>query len=55
MFLFKKKSKVEKMQEQYEKLMKEAFNLSRTNRMASDLKYVEADQLAKRIELEKNS
>ncbi len=48
--LFKKKSEIEKMQERYDKLMQEAFNLSRTDRKASDLKYAEADQLMKKIE-----
>ncbi len=48
--LFKKKSEAEKLKEQYEKLMKDAFNLSKTDRTASDAKYVEADQIMKKIE-----
>ena len=48
--LFKKKSEAEKLKEQYEKLMKDAFNLSKTDRTASDAKYAEADQIMKKIE-----
>jgi hypothetical protein len=48
--LFKKKSEADKLKEQYEKLMKEAFNLSKTDRTASDAKYAEADKIMKQIE-----
>ncbi|WP_343486550.1 Lacal_2735 family protein [Allomuricauda sp. d1] len=48
--LFKKKSEKEKLQEKYQKLMKEAFELSKTNRSASDDKYAEADAVQKRID-----
>ncbi len=48
--LFKKKSEAEKLKEKYEKLMKEAFNLSKIDRTASDAKYAEADQIMKQIE-----
>ena len=48
--LFKKKTEVEKLQENYQKLMKEAFDLSKTNRSASDTKYAEADEVQKKIE-----
>ena len=48
--LFKKKSEVEKLQEKYQKLMKEAFDLSKINRSASDSKYAEADVVQKKIE-----
>ncbi|WP_422080506.1 Lacal_2735 family protein [Ulvibacterium sp.] len=48
--LFKKKSEVEKLQEKYQKLMKEAFDLSKSNRSASDTKYAEADEVQKQIE-----
>lgn len=48
--LFKKKTEVEKLQEKYQKLMKEAFNLSKTNRSESDSKYAEADKIQKQIE-----
>jgi len=33
--LFKKKSKIDVLQKEYKKLMKEAFDLSKTNRSAS--------------------
>lgn len=48
--LFKKKTEVEKLQDEYKKLMKEAFDLSKTNRSASDGKYAEADKIQKKIE-----
>lgn len=47
---FKKKSAVEKLQDDYEKLMKEAFQLSKSNRSASDKKIAEADEIMKKIE-----
>ncbi|WP_281543114.1 Lacal_2735 family protein [Maribacter aestuarii] len=49
--LFKKKSEKEKLEDEYKKLMKEAFDLSKTNRSASDGKYEEADKIQKRIAL----
>ncbi len=48
--LFKKKSEVEKLQEQYQKLQKESFNLSKIDRKAADAKAVEADEIMKKIE-----
>jgi hypothetical protein len=51
MFPFiKKKSEIEKLQEKYNRLMEEAYKLSTVNRMASDAKYAEADEISKRIE-----
>ncbi len=50
MGLFGKKSEKEKLQKQYEKLMKQSFDLSKTNRQASDQKAAEADEIAKKIE-----
>ena len=47
---FKKKTKVELLEEKYEKLQKEAFNLSKSNRTLSDQKYAEADAVLKEIE-----
>lgn len=47
---FKPTSEKDKLQKQYDKLMKEAFTLSKSNRAASDQKYAEADVLAKKIE-----
>ena len=52
--LFKKKSAEEKLQERYQKLLKEAFDLSKTNRSASDEKYAEADKVLKEIEALQN-
>ncbi|GGD94737.1 Lacal_2735 family protein [Maribacter cobaltidurans] len=46
--LFKKKTEKEKLT--YQKLMKEAFELSKSNRRASDEKYAEADELQKRMD-----
>lgn len=48
--LFKKKTEKEKLQQQYQKLMKEAYELSKVNRSLSDGKYAEADELQKRID-----
>ncbi len=50
MGIFSRKSPKEKLQKKYEKLLKEAFDLSKTNRSASDAKQVEADQVLKQIE-----
>ena len=44
------KSKKEKLQQRYEKLLKEAYTLSSTNRKESDRKTYEADLLAKEME-----
>jgi hypothetical protein len=48
--LFKKKSKLEILDKQYRKLLKEAHRLSTINRKASDEKMTEADRLSKEIE-----
>lgn len=48
--LFKKKGELEKLQKKYQKLMKEAFELSKINRAESDNKYAEADKIQKQIE-----
>ena len=48
--LFKKKSEVDKLYAQYEKLMKESHALSTSNRSASDAKYKEADDILKKID-----
>ncbi len=48
--LFKKKSKKEKLEKQYEEMMEESFRLSKTDRKASDLKRAEAEELLKEIE-----
>jgi len=48
--LFKKKSPVEKLQAEYEKLMKEGFDLSKSDRTASDQKYAEANAIMAKID-----
>ncbi|WP_034258756.1 Lacal_2735 family protein [Aequorivita capsosiphonis] len=48
--IFKKKSEKEKLQTQYEKLLKEAYTLSTTNRKMSDQKAFEASEVLKQIE-----
>ena len=49
--LFKKKSEVEKLHEEYKKIMQEAFKLQSSNRSESDQKYLEADNILKKIKL----
>lgn len=53
--LFKKKSEKEKLQGQYEKLIKEAHQLSTTNRAASDMKQAEAQAVLDKIDAMENS
>lgn len=48
--LFRKKTEREKLTAQYNKLMQEAFELSRINRTASDSKYAEADAIQKKMD-----
>jgi len=48
--LFKKKSPIEKLQEQYKSLLKESFELSKIDRKKSDEKAAEADKIAQEIE-----
>ena len=48
--LFKKKSKLDKLRDQYAKLQKEAFDLSKTNRQLADKKTAEAEDIAKQID-----
>ena len=48
--LFKKKTEKEKLQNQYQKLLKEAHSLSTTNRKLSDQKVFEAEELMKQLE-----
>jgi len=47
---FKKKTEVEKLNDSYKKLLKEAHTLSTSNRTLSDAKYAEADEILKQIE-----
>ena len=48
--LFKKKTEKEKLQQQYEKLLKEAYELSGSNRKMSDQKTFEANQIMDQLE-----
>ncbi len=47
---FKRKSKLEKLEEQYRSLLKEAFHLSKVNRTQSDEIYSQAEEILKEIE-----
>lgn len=49
--IFKKKSKSEKLQEEYNKLMSDWHKLSTINRSKSDEKYAEAQNILEKIEL----
>ena len=49
--LFKRKTKVEKLQDKYDSLMEEGYRLSKINRTESDKKYLEANELLLEIEL----
>ena len=54
--LFKKKTKREQLESQYEKLQKESFELSTINRSQSDAKAAEAEAVMKKLEaLETNN
>jgi uncharacterized protein YlxW (UPF0749 family) len=48
--IFKKKSPLEKLQEKHTKLLQEAFNLSKSNRSASDAKMAEAEIVQKEMD-----
>ncbi|CAM1334730.1 Lacal_2735 family protein [Tenacibaculum aestuariivivum] len=48
--IFKKKTIKEKLQTQYEKLLKEAHVLSTINRKMSDKKSFEAEEIMKKLE-----
>lgn len=48
--LFKKKNKIEKLEDKFNKLMSEWHKLSSINRSESDKKYAEAQELAKEID-----
>ncbi len=53
--LFKSKSKLEKLQNQYESLMNDWHKLSSINRGKSDEKYAEAQKILDQIDLLKKS
>jgi len=48
--LFKKKSKLEQMKKEYKAMLEESYRLSTTDRKASDLKALEAEEFYKEIE-----
>jgi hypothetical protein len=48
--IFKKKSEADKLQEQYKKLMEEGYKLQSISRTDSDQKYLEADNILKKID-----
>ncbi|NNC69205.1 MAG: Lacal_2735 family protein [Flavobacteriaceae bacterium] len=48
--LFKKKTELEKLQEQYEKLMKRWYEVSTVNRAQSDTIYEEAEAILTKME-----
>ena len=47
---FKKQSPVVKLQQQYDKLTQEAYELSSKDRKMSDAKYAEANEIMQEIE-----
>lgn len=49
--IFKRKTPIEKLEEAYKKCLKEAYDLSKTNRKESDAKAAEADSILKELEL----
>ena len=49
--IFKKKSQIDKLEDKYQKLLKEAYNLSTSNRKLSDSKTAEAHEILKQIEI----
>ncbi len=48
--LFKKKSEREVLLEQYQRLLKESHSLSTSNRMASDKKRAEAEEIMDQVD-----
>jgi hypothetical protein len=49
--IFKKKTEKEKLQETYNKLLKEAYEASHSNRTQSDKLMAEAEEVGKKIDL----
>lgn len=50
MGLFKRRTKADKLNQKYQKLLKEAHALSTSNRSASDAKYAEAQAVLDEID-----
>ena len=53
--IFRRKTKIEKLNLKYKSLMNEAYKLSKTNRKKSDEKYFQADEILKEIEILKRN
>jgi len=53
--IFKKKSEIEKLEDKYQKLLKEAYTLSTSNRKLSDSKTAEANDILNQMELLKKN
>jgi len=53
--LFKQKSKIEILNKKYQKLLEEAYKLSTSSRVQSDLKQAEAEEVLKEIKALENS
>lgn len=51
--LFRRQSKVEKLEKKYERLLDEAFKLSRVNRSAGDEMYYQAELVMTELVAEK--
>lgn len=49
--LFKRKTEIEKLEIKYRALLKEAYELSKTNRSKSDEKTFEAEEVLKQMEI----
>lgn len=49
--LFKRKTELEKLEIKYRALLKEAYELSKTNRSKSDEKTFEAEEVLKQMEI----
>ena len=49
--IFRRKTKIEKLNLQYKSVMNEAYSLSKTNRKKSDEKYFQANEILKKIEI----
>ena len=47
--LFRKESELDKLKKKYEQLIKESYQLSTTDRKASDIKRAEAEAIANQI------
>ncbi|WP_438962330.1 Lacal_2735 family protein [Nonlabens sp.] len=53
--LFKKKSELEKLQEEYQKLMGDFHKLSKSDRAAADAAFAKAEEIGKKMDSLKKS